>query len=43
MQSRDHIRSVYHNAVASTNWGDKESYDLCLDSDIISREKCAEI
>lgn len=43
MQSRDHIRAVYHNAVASTKWGDKESYDLCLDSDILSREKCAEI
>lgn len=43
MQSRDHIRAVYRNAVASTMWGDKESYDLCLDSDILSREKCAEI
>lgn len=43
MQSREHIRSIYRNAVASTNWGDKESYDICLDSDILSREKCAEI
>ncbi len=39
----DHKRKVYHDAVASNKWGDKESYDLCLDSDILSREKCAEI
>ena len=43
MKSRDHMRAIYRNAVASTMWGHKESYDLCLDSDILSREKCAEI
>lgn len=39
----DHKRQVYHDAVSINKWGDKEAYDLCLDSDILSREKCAEI
>lgn len=39
----DHKRKVYHDAVATSVWGDKAAYDICLDSDILSREKCAEI
>lgn len=43
MEKEDRKRSNYHNAVAKTTWGSKETYDICLDSDILSREKCAEI
>lgn len=39
----DTIRKRYHDTVSSTKWGKKETYDLCLDSDLLSREKCAEI
>lgn len=39
----DRKRINYRNAVCDTPWGEKESYDLCLDSDLLSREKCAEI
>ena len=39
----DEIRKNYHNAVCTTTWGDKNTYDICLDSDKLSREKCAEI
>lgn len=39
----DRKRIHYRNAVCKTGWGEKESYDLCLDSDLLSREKCAEI
>ena len=40
---RDQMRSVYHDAVMDTPWGDKAGYDLCLDSSALGREKCAEI
>lgn len=39
----DLIRKRYHDTVSNTEWGKKEMYDLCLDSDLLSREKCAEI
>lgn len=39
----DYKRRVYRNAVSDHLWCEKETYDLCLDSDILSREKCAEI
>lgn len=39
----DHKRKVYRDAVSHHLWGEKESYDICLDSDVLSREKCAEI
>lgn len=39
----DHKRRVYRDVLEGTSWGIKEKYDLCLDSDILSREKCAEI
>ena len=29
--------------LSNHSWGKKESYDICLDSDVLSREKCAEI
>lgn len=43
MVKEDNKRKVYHDAVCSTKWGQKESYDICLDSDLLGREKCAEI
>lgn len=43
MEKEDRKRSNYHNAMAKTTWGSKETYDICLDSDMLSREKCAEI
>ena len=43
LQKEDQMRRVYHDAVSDTLWGDKESYDICLDSDALSKEKCAEI
>ena len=36
-------RAAYRNALTDRAWGDKRSYDLCLDSDLLGREKCAEI
>ena len=39
----DHKRKVYRDAVSNHLWGGKESYDICLDSDVLSREKCAEV
>ena len=39
----DKKRKVYHDAVCPTKWGEKEAYHICLDSDMLSREKCAEI
>lgn len=43
MKKQDYKRRVYRDAVATNKWGQKESYDLCLDSDLLGREKCAEI
>lgn len=39
----DHKRKVYRDAISRHLWGEKQSYDICLDSDVLSREKCAEI
>lgn len=41
--SQDADRAAYRNALTDKPWGAKESYDLCLDSDLLGREKCAEI
>lgn len=41
--SQDADRAAYRNALTEAPWGVKESYDLCLDSDLLGREKCAEI
>lgn len=43
IKQEDYKRSSYHDSVASFQWGDKAGYDICLDSDMLSREKCAEI
>ena len=43
IHKEDRKRSTYHDAISQTKWGQKESYDLCLDSDVLSREKCPEI
>ncbi len=41
--SQDADRAAYRDALTDAAWGVKESYDLCLDSDLLGREKCAEI
>lgn len=43
IEREDRKRKVYRDALSSKPWGEKESYDICLDSYILSREKCAEI
>ncbi|MDD3028047.1 MAG: cytidylate kinase family protein [Erysipelotrichaceae bacterium] len=43
IKKEDNKRKVYRDVVEPGSWGVKESYDLCLDSDMLSREKCAEI
>ena len=39
--SQDADRAAYRDALTDAAWGVKESYDLCLDSDLLGREKCA--
>ena len=41
--SQDADRAAYRNALTDAAWGEKRSYDLCIDSDLLGREKCAEI
>lgn len=41
--AQDADRAAYRNALTDEAWGEKRSYDICLDSDALSREKCAEI
>ncbi|MFR7589997.1 MAG: AAA family ATPase [Longibaculum sp.] len=43
IKHEDYKRQVYHDAICTKKWGEKESYDICLDSAVLSREKCAEI
>lgn len=39
----DKKRRLYHDAMSDKKWGDKANYDICLDSETLTREKCAEI
>lgn len=43
MRREDRKRAAYHDALIPSSWGMKEGYDLCLDSDVLGREKCAEV
>lgn len=43
INQQDADRAAYRNALTDAAWGEKTSYDICLDSDVLSREKCAEI
>ncbi len=42
IKKADRRRSAYHNYYAETKWGDKSSYDLCIDSKI-GIEKAAKL
>ena len=42
IKKADRRRSVYHNYYADTKWGDRKTYDLCIDSKI-GIEKAAQI
>ncbi len=43
LSDEDWLTPAYRNALTDQAWGEKRSYDLCLDSDLLGREKCAEI
>lgn len=43
IHKEDSKRKNYHDLISPNKWGEKENYDICLDSDLLSREKCAEI
>lgn len=43
IRREDRKRSIYRAGTGGNPWGQKESYDMCLDSDLLGREKCAEI
>lgn len=43
IRQQDADRAAFRDALVDTAWGEKTSYDICLDSDLLSREKCAEI
>ncbi len=39
----NHIRSNYHKLQSDTPWGEAETYDLILNSDVLGREYCATV
>lgn len=43
IRREDLKRTHYHDAVSTAKWGEKSTYDMLLDSDVLTREKCAEI
>ncbi len=43
IKREDRKRSLYYEAVTGEIWGDRNQYGLLLDSDVLSREKCAEV
>lgn len=43
IRREDRARASYHDAISPAPWGVASSYDLCLNSGTMTREKCAEI
>lgn len=43
LKKYDKKRSLYYNANTNKKWGEKESYDMCLDSGKLGYEMCADI
>lgn len=43
IEKEDHRRKIYHNTLSEKPWGKKEAYDLCLNTDALSRKKSAEL
>lgn len=43
IHEEDTIRINYHSAQSDTTWGDKNSYDLCLNSEVLGRDFAAEM
>lgn len=43
IQEEDNIRFNWHNAQSNTVWGDKNTYDLCLNADKLGRDFSAEV
>lgn len=38
IKEEDNIRANYHQACSNMEWGIKENYDLCLNSDVLGQE-----
>jgi hypothetical protein len=43
MREEDNIRKNYHKAHSDTVWGDKDTYDLCINSETAGRDYTAEL
>ena len=43
MREEDNIRRNYHKAHSDTVWGDKDTYDLCINSETAGRDYTAEL
>ena len=43
IQEEDMVRINYHKAHNETTWGDKEAYDLCINTDAFGREFAAQL
>ena len=43
LEEKDKRRNAYYRLYTDMEWGDPHNYDLCLDSDSLGIEKCAEI
>lgn len=42
IRKEDHRRRIYHDALSEYPWGEKEAYDLSLNTDAFGRKKSAE-
>lgn len=43
IKEEDNIRANYHQACTNSEWGMKENYDLCLNSDALGQEMAVKI
>lgn len=43
MRDKDKRRSAFYNYHTDMTWGDPHNYHLCLDSEVLGLEKCADI
>lgn len=43
IQEEDNIRYNFHHAKSDTTWGDKATYDLCLNAETLGRDYAGEV
>ena len=43
IQEEDNIRYNFHHAKSDTTWGDKATYDLCLNAETLGRDYAIEV